>query len=216
MKLAMVLLLTAALTESLPEVHYSFSTKSMDLALTFDDGPLANNTPKVLDILSAHGVKATFFLLGENMSGNEAIIKRIVREGHEIGLHTYSHPNFYKLSAAQIESEIDRNIELLQSIINYTPKIIRPPYGIVTKSFLKIAKKRNLTIVSWSNDSLDWKKNHGAKQIYDDALAKIHPGAVILMHDKSANYRESVKSLPRIIERLQSDGYSFRTVSEFL
>lgn len=213
--LALLTLLTTGQTESLPTVHYSLPTDKMDLALTFDDGPLAKNTPAVLDVLKKYNVKATFFLLGENMDGNEALIRRIVAEGHEIGLHTYSHPNFYKISTAEIEKEIDTNISLLRKITTYTPKVIRPPYGIVTKPFLRIAKKKNLTIISWSNDSLDWKKGHTAQTIINDALTKVHPGAIILMHDKSSNYKESIKALPKIIEKLQSEGYTFKRVSDF-
>ena len=107
------------------------------------------------------------------------------------------------------------NLDLLQKIANYKPKIIRPPYGIVTKSFLKIAQQKKLTIISWSNDSLDWKKGHNANQIYEDALTKIHPGAIILMHDKSSNYQESIKALPKIIKTLKEDGYSFKRISDF-
>lgn len=147
----------------LPTVHYTVPTSKMELALTFDDGPLAKNTPQVLSILKKNNIKATFFLLGENMYGNEKIIKQIIADGHEIGLHTYSHPNFYKCSEEEIRKEIDMNLDLLQKIANYKPKIIRPPYGIVTKSFLKIAQQKKLTIISWSNDSLDWKK--GTMQI---------------------------------------------------
>lgn len=147
----------------LPTVHYTVPTSKMELALTFDDGPLAKNTPQVLSILKENNIKATFFLLGENMYGNEKIIKQIIADGHEIGLHTYSHPNFYKCSEEEIRKEIDMNLDLLQKIANYKPKIIRPPYGIVTKSFLKIAQQKKLTIISWSNDSLDWKK--GTMQI---------------------------------------------------
>ena len=144
----------------LPTVHYTVPTSKMELALTFDDGPLAKNTPQVLSILKKNNIKATFFLLGENMYGNEKIIKQIIADGHEIVLHTYSHPNFYKCSEEEIRKEIDMNLDLLQKIANYKPKIIRPPYGIVTKSFLKIAQQKKLTIISWSNDSLDWKKGH--------------------------------------------------------
>lgn len=147
----------------LPTVHYTVPTSKMELALTFDDGPLAKNTSQVLSILKKNNIKATFFLLGENMYGNEKIIKQIIADGHEIGLHTYSHPNFYKCSEEEIRKEIDMNLDLLQKIANYKPKIIRPPYGIVTKSFLKIAQQKKLTIISWSNDSLDWKK--GTMQI---------------------------------------------------
>ena len=190
----------------LPTVHYTVPTSKMELALTFDDGPLAKNTPQVLSILKENNIKATFFLLGENMYGNEKIIKQIIADGHEIGLHTYSHPNFYKCSEEEIRKEIDMNLDLLQKIANYKPKIIRPPYGIVTKSFLKIAQQKKLTIISWSNDSLDWK---------EDALTKIHPGAIILMHDKSSNYQESIKALPKIIKTLKEEGYSFKRISDF-
>lgn len=199
----------------LPTVHYTVPTSKMELALTFDDGPLAKNTPQVLSILKKNNIKATFFLLGENMYGNEKIIKQMIADGHEIGLHTYSHPNFYKCSEEEIRKEIDMNLDLLQKIANYKPKIIRPPYGIVTKSFLKIAQQKKLTIISWSNDSLDWKKGHNANQIYEDALTKIHPGAIILMHDKSSNYQESIKALPKIIKTLKEDGYSFKRISDF-
>lgn len=196
-------------------VYYSFATEKKELALTFDDGPMKKNTPKILNILKEYNIKATFFLLGENMQGNEKIIQRIYQEGHQIGLHTYSHPNFNKLNKAQIQEEIYKNIELLQAIIDYTPTFIRPPYGIVTEDFLEIASEMKLTIISWSNDSLDWKKECNSDQIVNNALSKIHPGSIILMHDKSSNYLASRKALPRIIKRCLSLDYTFKTVKEF-
>ena len=97
----------------LPTVHYTVPTSKMELALTFDDGPLAKNTPQVLSILKKNNIKATFFLLGENMYGNEKIIKQIIADGHEIGLHTYSHPNFYKCSEEEIRKAEELENDLL-------------------------------------------------------------------------------------------------------
>lgn len=197
-------------------VYYSFQTTENKLALTFDDGPSSKNTNQVLDILKKYNVKATFFLLGENMVGNETIIRRIVDEGHEIGLHTFSHPNFYKLNKDQIHNEIVKNIQTLKRIIPYNPKYIRPPYGIVTEDFLNLMDLYQLKIIAWSNDSLDWKSSKSSDDIVNLALSKIHPGSIILMHDKSNNYLCSRKALPRIIDKCLKLGYEFGTISEFI
>lgn len=191
-------------------IYNHFKTEKNDVALTFDDGPDGVYTEKILEVLKSEGVKATFFMLGESAVKHLDVVKKVHEEGHSIGLHSYTHPNMYKLSYDAILKEIEDNQEILAKAIGYRPNIIRPPYGIITDDFLKIAAKKDLTIYTWSNDSFDWKKNNGTETIIANVTKKLKPGAIILMHDKSKNVCNSYLSLRKLIRRLKTDGYSFK------
>lgn len=213
--LALLNPINSEIANAYSHVNYVLPTHDMKVALTFDDGPYAINTPYVLDILKEENVKATFFLLGENFKGNEDLIRHIVVEGHEIGLHTYTHPNFYKLNYEEIKKEIVDNIRGIESIIGYAPNFIRPPYGIITDDFLCICEKLDLTVICWSVDTLDWKVGQNSSDMVKTVCQELRPGSIILMHDKSANYKCSRAALRRIIRTIKNEGYNFATLSEF-
>lgn len=195
-----------------PSIVNHFITDSKEIALTFDDGPDCNNTPKILSILDQYNIKATFFVLGQNAIKYPYIIKDILNKGHCIGLHTYSHPNFNHLTKSEIENEIKLNQKVVADIINYKPTIIRPPYGIVTDDFLCICAKMGLSVFTWSKDSFDWKTKNSSYQIVRNVTEDIKKGSIILMHDKSANQKNSSLALPSIIEKLTNDGFKFVTL----
>lgn len=194
-------------------IYNHFKTDKNEVALTFDDGPDGVYTLKILEVLKSEGVKATFFMLGESAVKHLDVVKKVQEAGHSIGLHSYTHPNMYKLSYEGIIKEIEDNQNILFQAIGYRPQIIRPPYGIITDDFLKIAALKDLTIYTWSNDSFDWKKNNGTETIINNVTKKLKPGSIILMHDKSKNVHNSFLSLRALIRRLKSEGYSFRTLT---
>lgn len=199
---------------SSPKTIYNhFVTEKKEVALTFDDGPYKESTEKVLNILRNENVKATFFVLGESVEKNKPTLKKIASEGHSIGLHSFSHPNFHKMSYKEIKNEIIKNQAIIKDTLGYSPKIIRPPYGIITNNFLNVSIDLDLTIYTWSDDSFDWKKGNSPQYIVENVLKKVKPGQIILMHDKSANSSNSIKALPIIIKKLKSNGYSFVTLS---
>lgn len=183
--------------------------KEKMIALTFDDGPSSATTPQALDILKKYNIKATFFVLGQHVAGNEDILKRMKAEGHEIANHSWSHPNLVTLSADQVKQEIDQTQNAIASVVGEKPVLLRPPYGSVNQAVLSAA---NLPAIYWSVDSLDW-KSHNPQAILQIVQQSTYPGGIILMHDI---HQTTIDSLPAVIEYLKGQGYSFGTVSELL
>lgn len=178
------------------------------LALTFDDGPNATVTPQILDILARQQVKATFFVIGIHVPGREEILRREYREGHEIGNHSWNHPDLSKLSPEDAQTQIALTQKVIAGAGVPAPKLLRPPYGAVNDM---LAAHNKLTIVRWNTDPEDWKQTDPAKT---DAqlLAQARPGAVILMHDI---YPSTVAALEPAIQALKQQ-YQFVTASELL
>jgi uncharacterized protein with LGFP repeats len=187
------------------------------VALTFDDGPSPQWTYQVLDILRAHGVKATFFLLGGNVAAHPEVARRIVAEGNLIGNHTYSHPNLDLLSTAAQASEIDRTTQAIGAATGVRPCFFRGPGGSHHgASVQQLAWDRGMTIAGWSKDTLDWTTPLQLSPAFSDTIVAratlplaAHP--TILMHDGSpGNYRQNtVNAVDRIISFYASRGYAF-------
>jgi len=175
------------------------------IALTFDDGPHATQTPRLLDILEEKNVKATFFMLGTCVENNPDIVKQVYDEGHLVCSHTYGHKNLNTLSASGVKSEIDKTDKLIKDIIGHKPKYIRPPYGNANATVKKTA---NRVLVNWSIDPEDW-KHRNAQKIADNVVSAAKDGYIILCHDI---YSETVNAVPMIIDRLRAKGYEFVTV----
>lgn len=176
------------------------------VALTFDDGPNANTT-KVLEILKKYNAKATFFILGTNIKGNENTIKNMQELNMEIASHMYSHKLITKLSDKEILAEIKKTDKLIYNITNKYPSLIRPSYGTSNK---KIKRLLDRPIILWDIDTLDW-KHHNSKRISTKILNKVDDGDIILMHDI---YTATANSLEITIPKLQKKGYQLVTVSE--
>ena len=180
------------------------------IALTFDDGPRPETTPKVLEILKKYKAHATFYIVGSHVEGNESIIKQIVAEGHELGNHSYSHPLLPKKSADEVYKEVHSTSDLIAKASGgLRPMSLRPPYGGFDKM---VAEQAGIAIVNWSIDSLDWKYRDAAKTI-QHIKENAHNGGILLMHDI---HQESVDALPTIIEYLQAEGYELVTVDELM
>ena len=179
------------------------------VALTFDDGPNPATTNQALDTLSKYGIKATFFVLGKNVSGNEEILKRMKADGHVIGNHSWSHPVLSKLSLDEAKKQITDTEAALTKVLGSSSKLMRPPYGAITDD---IRNSLNLSFIMWDVDSLDWKsKNETA--ILTEIQRQVKNGSIILMHDIHA---ETVNALPKVIDYLKGQGYEFVTVPEML
>jgi len=183
------------------------------VALTFDDGPHPVHTPKLLDILSSHNVKATFYVTGQNASRYPALIRRMVNEGHEIGNHTWSHPNLTKLSDADVRSQLDRSNAAIVSATGVKPRTFRPPYGaLTTRQRSWINSSYGYPIVFWTVDPKDW-KDRNASLVSSRTIAGAKNGAILLLHDIHAT---SVAAVPQSINSILSKGYKFVTVSQIL
>jgi peptidoglycan/xylan/chitin deacetylase (PgdA/CDA1 family) len=176
------------------------------IALTFDDGP-NYNTSKIIDILNKYNVKATFFLLGTNIKGNEDIIRKMASNGMEIGNHTYSHRLLTRLKKEEIEEEFNKTNDLVFEIIGKYPTLTRPSYGSTTNTIRSIV---TTPIIIWDVDTLDW-KYHNSNKIYSKVIDRVSDGDIILMHDI---YSATANSLEMIIPKLLEEGYQLVTVTE--
>lgn len=177
------------------------------IALTFDDGP-GPYTEKLLDILDKYDAKATFFLIGSKVSGQASVVRSIQARGHQLGNHSWSHPELPKLSVDQIASEIDRTNEAIRQATGVKPSILRPPYGAVNGVVLEQLRLRNMSSILWSVDTRDW-ADRNSQIVCSRAVAGARPGAVILMHDI---HQTSVNAVPCILSSLKQQGYSFVTI----
>ncbi|MEE0959773.1 MAG: polysaccharide deacetylase family protein [Lachnospiraceae bacterium] len=172
------------------------------VAITFDDGPNRSTTEKLLDGLKQRDVKATFFVIGENIEGNEDIIRRMKEEGHEIGNHTYTHCDLSRVSRDCALKEIDKTNELIYKITGEMPQYIRPPFGNTSDRIFYIEE---MTVVLWQVDPMDWNTNN-ADKVVNLVVKNVKPNDIILLHDI---YDSSVSAALRIIDELQDEGYVF-------
>ncbi|SDM96185.1 Peptidoglycan/xylan/chitin deacetylase, PgdA/CDA1 family [Paenibacillus sp. yr247] len=194
------------------------SAQEKKVALTFDDGPDTRFTPKVLDALKANQVKATFFVLGAKASTHPDIVRRIVREGHVIGNHSYSHANLPKLTVDKFQSQIMSTENVLQGLIGYAPKLIRPPYGAINEEQVRWIADHHYLIVNWNVDSLDW-RSLNSDQVLHNIMQQTKPGSIILQHSGGADSQDlsgTVQAIGPLISNLKAAGYTFVTVPELL
>ncbi|MCL5795544.1 MAG: polysaccharide deacetylase family protein [Patescibacteria group bacterium] len=183
------------------------------VALTFDDGP-GRYTTGMLNTLKDKGVKATFYVIGENAESKPEVVAREFNEGNEVGNHTYTHPDLKKLTADAQSDEIGKNNKTIKNIIpTLIPIWFRPPYGNYNDDTLNILPKLGLNKVLWTVDTRDW-SGKSADDITSAALDGAKDGAIILMHDGVANSVETAKALPNIIDGLRNRGYQMVTVTE--
>ena len=183
------------------------------VALTFDDGPSAANTPRVLDILRNHGAHGTFFVVGESVNHNSGILSRAVSEGNEIGVHTWSHIKMTGSSAERINSEVSRSIDAISAATGQAPLLIRPPYGATNSSIVNsMFENYGLTSVLWDVDTRDW-QHPGVDVVVSRAVGNARPGSIILVHDIHAS---TLAALEGIVTGLQARGFKLVTVSELM
>ncbi|WP_416151205.1 polysaccharide deacetylase family protein [Salipaludibacillus sp. HK11] len=188
------------------------------IALTFDDGPDPLYTPQILDILKDKGVPATFFAIGEQVKKHPEIMQRIVKEGHAIGNHSFTHPEFPKIQSNEVRDEISNTQEVLSKTIGRKPDLFRPPYGALTRADEEFLHQVGFQTIMWSVDTLDWTGLSGDK-IFQIVVNQIEPGGIVLQHNidwNPDNLNGTVEALPRIIEELQHQGYTFVTVQTLL
>ena len=187
------------------------TTGNKVIALTFDDGP-GPYTAHLLDVLDQYGAKATFFLIGSKVSSQANVVRSIHARGHQLGNHSWSHPELPKLPAGQIAGEIDRTNDAIKQATGVTPAILRPPYGAVNGVVLEQLRLRGMSAILWSVDTRDG-ADRNSDIVCSRAVAGARPGAVILMHDI---HQTSVSAVPCILSALKQQGYSFVTVQGLL
>lgn len=185
------------------------------VALTFDDGPDNKYTSDILDILKKHNVKATFFVVGENIEKNRDLLIREISEDHEIANHTYTHPNLRGCSELQTVSEILVTQEIIKNITGKNPVYFRPPKGIFTKETIDIAHIYGYKTVLW-NVCVEHRESRTVKAMAQRVIDKAKPGIIILAHDGRLDRTRTVKAMPLIIKGYKKKGYKFVTLDELL
>ena len=199
------------------KVYYHYQTIAPYLSITFDDGPNKYQTPKVLKILKKYNIKATFFVIGENVEYQKDILRQVHKEGHEIGNHFYTHDNINKLTKDQIRENIALNNELIYKTIGVKPKLVRPPYGIVNDNLKEVCGELNMSIIIWTDDkdSKDWALTKDS-EIINNLTKKVKNGDIFLFHDSNKKFTNTLSAIDVIIPTLQKKGYKFVSVSTLL
>ncbi|MFN4196306.1 MAG: polysaccharide deacetylase family protein [Thermosynechococcus sp.] len=185
------------------------------VALTFDDGPWGTSTRQVLQILKEEDVKATFFVLGKHALMYPDVIADIVKAGHAVGNHSWSHP-YKSVTAAMAKQEIENTSALIVKQSQAQTRLFRPPGGNLTTGLVDYAKSKNYAIIMWSVDTHDTRPNTTAADIVERTLKEVKPGSIILLHDGGGDRATTRKALPTLIRRLRQKGYRFVTVPELL
>ena len=182
------------------------------VAITFDDGPHPEGTPKMLEALAAFDAKATFFMVGEQVVKRPALVREVVDAGHAVGLHGYLHRPHPLRPAGEMADDFERGLAAIGDAAGIQPLLHRPPYGIYTPASLRIAHERGLQPLLWSKWGKDWRKVTTPDQITRRAVSGLRAGDVVLLHDADyysarRSYRRTAAALPEIMKTLKSAGF---------
>lgn len=183
------------------------------VAITFDDGPNPVQTPRLLDILAKRNIKATFYVVGQCVKEYPSVLERIVKEGHELGNHSWSHPNLGKMSDAAVKQQLQDTHDLIVKTVGVPPKSLRPPYGSFSPRQQQWAfNEFGYKTILWGVDPFDWKKP-GAGVIAQRILTQTKSGDIILAHDI---HKQTIDAMEETLDGLIAKGFRFATVSELL
>ena len=211
-----VVVLLLPVSASAEQVYGCASNDEMKIALTFDDGPHPRVTNKILDVLSKYGVRATFFMVGENVKNYPDTAKRVAREGHEIGNHTYTHPHIKNMDAHELLTEMAKCDKAIKEVTGVSSvKLFRPPEGVIDSAVKAISSEKGYSIILWRIDTRDW----AGSSVYDiksNIERNVQTGDIILMHDYISKKCHTVEAIDVIIPMLLERGYKFVTVSELI
>ena len=190
-----------------------WNTNRKLVALTFDDGPNTAFTPRMIELLKERNVRATFFLIGPNVKANPELTRQLAEAGFELGNHSWSHPEFNKMTPEKIREEVEKTSAEIEAAAGIRPVVLRPPYGAANEKVQKVMEELGLHIINWSIDTNDWRGKATAKSIEDEVMKNLRDGAIILMHDR---FERSLEATAALIDQVRAKGYEFATVSELL
>lgn len=201
--------LMAAQPEWPRRVPHTNCKRAKCVALTFDDGP-GDYTARLLDILAARQVKATFFVVGQMVAADKGVnVRRILDEGHELGNHSWSHAQLTRLSSGGIHYELEHTQDLVEHLTGVRMRVMRPPYGSTDGRVAAETKHEGLAQILWNVDTLDWRDR--VASIVSKRASQARPGSIVLMHDI---HKTTVDAVPSLLKSLSGKGYTFVTVSE--
>lgn len=180
-------------------------------SITFDDGPHAQGTPAVLNVLAGHGALATFFLVGEQVSRNPSIAAEIVAAGHGIGLHCHRHRNLLRLTPWQVREDLARAQATIEDATGVSPTLYRPPYGILNATALRLARRAGQRTLLWSHWGRDWEARATPESISARVTGGMEEGSVLLLHDADdysapGSWQRTALALPRVLDTLGEQG----------
>ncbi len=214
--LVTVTLASVSLNAEAPsDVVYSWHCNDKKIALTFDDGPHPYYTAEILEILAEYDVKATFFLIGDNVTRHPEIVKMVYEEGHEIGNHTFSHANLKNADYETVTREIGETEKVVLNTVEYKTKLLRPPEGLWGENVCRAAIENQYTVVCWSIDTRDW-AHTPVDRMVNYVLGSAEAGDIVLFHDFVSGKSPTPEALKIIIPALIEDGYELVTVSELM
>ncbi len=200
-------------------ISWQGAQDSPQIALTFDDGPQSVYTPQLLDVLAAHDVKATFFLVGRHIEVNYELAQEIANSGHELANHTFTHPLMWRLHDQKMVIEINKTDHLLRSLNGCRPRYLRPPMGLFTKRVLDIVEHTGYKTVVGDVYPRD-PDLPGKERIVKRVLSRVRNGSIIILHDggntESVDRSQTVGAVAQIIPALKDRGYEFVTLTKLL
>ena len=203
---------TAAEEQRLVPIYF-VETEEPKLAISFDAAWGCERTEKILDILKKYEVTATFFLTNIWLEDYPDMAKKIADAGHEIAMHSVSHPHMPQLSREEMQQELDGNAQMIQEITGGHPSLFRFPFGDYDNASMNILHENGIDAIQWSIDSLDWQESKTAEEIAERVMLGLHPGAIILCHNNGSYTAEAID---RIIPYAQEKGYRFVPVGELI
>ncbi|MBX9948998.1 MAG: polysaccharide deacetylase family protein [Candidatus Obscuribacterales bacterium] len=184
-----------------PEIH-----------LTFDDGPNPATTPRLLELFEQEGVKATFFVIGEQVEMHEDLLLEVSKRGHSIGNHTYSHKFLPLLTTKKLEREILSTNKRIEEITGKSPKLFRPPFGIVDKKAHDLLKEQGMKTVYWSAFSEDW-RHIGERSVVDRLSKYAAPGGIMILHELEPTGNQTIAAARSLIHKLKGRNFRFSEIA---
>lgn len=197
------------------DIYYKKENSYMKIALTFDDGPHPRYTRQILDVLDQYGIKATFFVVGVNARNYPDPLIEVIRRGHEIGNHTYSHPHVSCLNTGTLSNEVELCESTIYGLTDYKTKLFRPPEGLIDADVRTVLRSLDYKVILWDIDTRDW-AHETPDKIAENVISNVASGDIILMHDYVGHNSPTVEAIKIFIPALLNQGYKFVVVSELI